>query len=101
VLVFRAEDFDLDGPLPDSAVPLLVVEVLSPSNPEQDRAVKRALYERLGVPAYWIVDPMVPSLLALRLVDGRYVVEGQVAGESVFATDWPFPVTVVPADLLQ
>jgi hypothetical protein len=29
------------------------------------------------------------------------VVEGQVAGESVFATDWPFPVTVVPADLLQ
>ncbi|MGH9077787.1 MAG: Uma2 family endonuclease, partial [Acidimicrobiales bacterium] len=57
VMVIRREDFDRDGPLPASAVPLLVVEVLSPSNAAQDRALKRDLYERLGVPAYWIVEP--------------------------------------------
>ncbi len=37
-------------------IPLLVVEVLSPSNPEYDRDLKRRLYQRSGVPAYWIVD---------------------------------------------
>ena len=43
LLVVRREDLDLDGPLPASAVPLLVVEVLSPRDAEQDRAVKRSL----------------------------------------------------------
>lgn len=101
VIVFGSEDFDPDGPLRESALPLLVVEVLSPSNPEQDRAVKRALYERRGVPAYWVVDPLSPALLALRLVGGRYEVEAEVARDEVFTTDWPFPVEVVPAELLQ
>ena len=41
VLVIRRQDFDPAGPLPASAVPLLVVEVLSPSNPAQDRMLKR------------------------------------------------------------
>ncbi len=35
---------------------LLVVEVLSPSNPSQDRFVKRRRYQEAGVPLYWIVD---------------------------------------------
>ena len=97
VLVIRREDFDPSTVLPASAVPLLVVEVLSPSNAAQDRAVKRDLYERLGVPAYWIVDPAVPSLMALRLTGGRYVVEGETTG--TFRTDWPFALEVPVADL--
>jgi Uma2 family endonuclease len=35
---------------------LLVVEVLSPSNPGWDRFQKRRLYQEVGVPCYWIVD---------------------------------------------
>lgn len=101
LLVMRRGDFDRQGPLPATATPLLVVEILSPSNRLYDLAVKRDLYEQLGVPAYWIVDPTVPSVLALRLTDGRYAVEAEVAGTDTFTTDWPFPVTVVPADLLQ
>jgi Uma2 family endonuclease len=37
-------------------IPLLVVEVLSPATARYDRVTKRLLYQRAGVPAYWIVD---------------------------------------------
>jgi Uma2 family endonuclease len=35
---------------------LLAIEVLSPSTARADRTVKRRLYQRAGVPEYWIVD---------------------------------------------
>jgi len=35
---------------------LLAVEVLSPSTARADRTVKRRLFQRTGVPEYWIVD---------------------------------------------
>ncbi len=36
---------------------LLVVEVLSPGTARQDRFSKRRLYQEVGIPLYWIVDP--------------------------------------------
>ena len=53
------------GPLPEGRRPeswadfshlLLAVEVLSPSTARADRTVKRLLFQRTGVPEYWIVD---------------------------------------------
>ncbi len=35
---------------------LLAVEVLSPGTARADRTVKRQLFQRVGVPDYWIVD---------------------------------------------
>lgn len=35
---------------------LLAVEVLSPSSVRQDRFTKRRLYQKAGVPLYWLVD---------------------------------------------
>ncbi|MGZ8378037.1 MAG: Uma2 family endonuclease [Gemmatirosa sp.] len=35
---------------------LLAVEVLSPSSVRADRFAKRTLYQKMGVPLYWIVD---------------------------------------------
>lgn len=35
---------------------ILAVEVLSPSTKRADRQIKRRLYQRHGVPEYWIID---------------------------------------------
>jgi len=37
-------------------LPLLVVEVLSPSSTRQDRFTKRRLYQEMAIPRYWLVD---------------------------------------------
>ena len=54
-------------------VPDLVVEILSPSNREYDRQLKKRLYEQHGVPEFWIVDPENKSVEQNLLgEDGRY-----------------------------
>jgi Uma2 family endonuclease len=52
--------------------PALIVEVLSRGNSRHDLVTKRALYERAGVPEYWIVSPEAMSVEVLTLQDGRY-----------------------------
>jgi Uma2 family endonuclease len=37
-------------------IPLLVVEILSPSTAQKDRMVKRRRYQRTGVAEYWVLD---------------------------------------------
>ena len=86
---------DLQGP------PLLAVEVLSPSTRRIDLLLKRDRLEEAGCPSYWLVDPDEPSLTALELVDGRYAEVARVEGEQAWAAQRPYPVTVVPADLLR
>ena len=36
---------------------LLTIEVLSPTTARYDRYTKRRLYQEVGIPFYWIVDP--------------------------------------------
>ncbi|WP_322754427.1 Uma2 family endonuclease [Frankia sp. Cas3] len=82
------------------AVPLLVVEVLSPSSVGIDRLLKRDVYARLGVGHYWIVDPDKPSITTLRLRDGEYVEVATVHGEAIMTVTDPFPLTVSPSQLV-
>jgi Uma2 family endonuclease len=52
--------------------PLVLVEILSPSQPGYDRVTKARRYAFHGVPHYWIVDPLERSVECFRLVDGIY-----------------------------
>lgn len=82
-------------------LPVLAVEVLSPSTRLIDLNLKRAVFERAAVASYWVVDPDVPSLTAWRLVDGRYVEVAAVVGEAPFSTGAPFPLELRPAELVR
>ncbi|MFI9006501.1 Uma2 family endonuclease [Actinosynnema sp. NPDC053489] len=98
LLVTRLEDVT-EKLLP--VAPLLAVEVLSPSTALNDFNSKKAAYERLGVPAYWVIDPREPKLIAFELdAAGRYEQVAEVKGEDQFDAVLPFPVRVVPVELL-
>ncbi len=100
LLVVRRSEFESGGHL--HATPLLCAEVLSPSNPAYDTAVKRARYEALGVPAYWMADPVSPGrLVALNLVGGQYQEVADCSGAQPFEAAFPFPVRVLPSDLVD
>lgn len=82
--------------------PLLVVETLSRSTALIDLNTKKAQYERMGVPDYWLLDPVEPgSLTAFTLRDGRYDLVARVVGDDEFVSATPFPVGIVPARLLD
>jgi Uma2 family endonuclease len=64
-------------------VPDLIVEVISPSSIRLDRHIKFDLYERLGVPEYWLVDPKARLVEVYTLSNGEYALLGQYTGEEV------------------
>jgi Uma2 family endonuclease len=54
--------------------PLLVVEIVSPNNPDDDYRYKRSEYAALGISEYWIIDPQALKISILTLVSGLYEV---------------------------
>ncbi|MEV8439327.1 Uma2 family endonuclease [Actinosynnema sp. NPDC051121] len=98
VLVARRADFT-DKLLP--VAPLLAVEVLSPSTGIRDLTIKMTAYERMGVISYWVIDPQEPVLAVFELdPEGCYQQVVEVQGEKPFDATLPFPVRIVPAELL-
>lgn len=85
--------------------PALVVEVLSPRTRAYDLTMKRQVYDEGGVDAYWIVDPSAeqPSVTVLERVEdhGPLVEVAQATGSEVARVTRPWPVEIVPADLVH
>ena len=50
----------------------LVMEVVSPDNPDRDMVDKRLDYAEAGIPEYWIVNPLDETVTVLFLADGAY-----------------------------
>ncbi|SDD92108.1 Uma2 family endonuclease, partial [Actinokineospora iranica] len=81
--------------------PVLAVEVLSPSSTINDLNNKKAAYQRMGVPSYWVVDPQQPGIMVFELDQaGVYQQVADVKGEDSLVVREPFPARVVPVDLL-
>jgi Uma2 family endonuclease len=104
VVVLRKADVAAAFDRPYTGVPVLAVEVLSPSSRTFDRLVKRSVYARIGVPTYWIIDPSPrtgPAITALRLDPGtgEYHEVAAVGPDGVLTTAEPFSVTLRLSDL--
>lgn len=82
-------------------LPLLAVEVLSRSTRATDLTLKRLVLEEAGVPSYWLLDTDVPSLTVLELEGGVYREVAVVRGAESLALVRPFPVTLVPDELVR
>lgn len=57
------------GTLQGHRTPDLMIEILSPSNPENDLWRKRELYRRQGVREYWIINPLNERVYVFRYQD--------------------------------
>jgi len=93
-LVFVSND-RLDGIILNDrlmAAPDIVLEVLSPGNPNQtrDRKLKRQLYARFGVKEYWIADP------ANRLIEIYSLVEDVLVLVATFSGNDKITSSVLP-----
>ena len=90
ILVLLPDRFRLMSKRGIEGAPDLLIQVLSPSNPEHDRVRKRTLYARGGVREYWLVTPEAATIEAL-------VLDGEVYRTHVrAATDEPVSSTVLP-----
>ena len=102
LVVARRSDVT-DRELPTA--PLLAVEVLSPSTRWMDLGRKKEILAEAGCPWYWIVDPgqnsTPPTLVGHELEGDQYAEVARVTGADSWTATQPFPVTVVPNDLLD
>jgi len=73
--------------------PDLLIEILSESNRKYDEVTKRALYERTGVPEFWIIDPSRDTVRIFRRnTEGRYERAADLSRSDVLTT--PFLPTL-------
>ena len=61
----------------------LVIEVVSPDDPERDYGQKRDDYAELRIPEYWIVDPQASTITVLAIRGDRYVDYGVFGPDDV------------------
>ncbi|HEY3228806.1 MAG TPA: Uma2 family endonuclease [Roseiflexaceae bacterium] len=54
----------------------LVLEVVSPDDPNRDLVKKRKEYAQAGIPEYWIVNPQTEMITVLRLEGAKYAEHG-------------------------
>ncbi len=85
----------------DMPPPVLVVEVLSPGeqNEERDYRYQRSEYAARGISEYWIINPQAGSVKVLALVSGLYE-EQEYTGEQLIVSRFP-QLQVTAAQVLR
>jgi Uma2 family endonuclease len=54
----------------------LVIEIVSPDNPKRDTEEKPRDYAEVGIPEYWIVNPLDQTITVLTLEGASYATHG-------------------------
>jgi Uma2 family endonuclease len=72
----------------DMPPPRLVVEVVSPgkTNRDRDYVLKRAQYAAIGVPEYWLIDPVAQTVMVLTLSRVGYQEVGVFGTQAAIAS---------------
>lgn len=79
----------------EALLPVIVVEIVSPGNPENDYIRKVNAYAQLGIPEYWIVDPGNVAITYLALGAGTFDTHyTQIAASALLPG-----LTLIPKDL--
>ena len=77
----------------------LVVEIVSPDNPDRDLIDKRRDYAEARIPEYWIVNPLTDTITVLTLDGDTYTEHGVFArgatATSVLLPSFAVDVTAV------
>jgi Uma2 family endonuclease len=81
--------------------PALVVEVVSPGELqwERDYVAKRAQYEDLGIPEYWIINPQDKTVLVLAQQGEGFASVGRFEGHQSIASAQFLGLTLTAAQL--
>lgn len=96
LVVVRSSRAHLIEPAAIIGIPDLVIEILSPSHPGNDRFLKRGVYARFKVPEYWIVDPVNGFVTVLRSGEpGRYDLEARFDRAATLTSE-EFPELALP-----
>ena len=104
LMVTRTEAIDGEGDVVHAADVLVVVEVMSLSNPLPGLVLRRHDYGAAGIPQFWILDSRSHTLtvhtgpVAGSDADG-YLAATTVAAGVAFTTEDPFPVAVDPGQI--
>lgn len=97
VVVRRADIAEHNIP----AVPVLAVEVLSPSTRSVDLVSKKNRLERAGCEHYWIVDADIPAVTCWQLIDGRYHQTVHAEHDQLATVEHPVALRFTPSQLIE
>jgi Uma2 family endonuclease len=72
----------------DMPPPRLIAEIVSPgkTNRDRDSIHKRSQYAAIGVPEYWLLDPVAQTVMVLVLEGKDYREVGVFSGEEAIAS---------------
>ncbi|WP_327007316.1 Uma2 family endonuclease [Dactylosporangium sp. NBC_01737] len=104
LMVTRTEAIDGEGDVVHATDVLIVIEVMSLSNPLPGLVLRRHDYGAAGIPQYWIFDSRSHTLtvhtdpMAGSHADG-YLTATTVDAGAAFTTDDPFTVTLDPGQI--
>lgn len=70
----------------DEELPLIVIEIVSPTSKRRDLVIKVAKYEQAGIAEYWIADPKTRTITVHDFVNAEteiYMIEDTIKSKAV------------------